>query len=117
MEILLVLVVVGIMISGIIPLYIGVIRANKSSEYYSRAYRDLNSQVEVYRRASFDSLDNGTFTVSNLPSGQGTLTVSNMIDGAPQADIKQLNLTVSWNYKRTNSVKITTYVTRNGVGR
>jgi type II secretory pathway pseudopilin PulG len=117
MEILLVLVVVGIMISGILPLYVGVIRANKSSEYYSRAYRDIDSQVEKYRKDSFDTLASGTFTVTDLPSGQGTVVVSNVIDGVAQNDIKQVNLTLTWVYRKTNSVKITTYITRNGVGR
>ena len=117
MEIMIVLVIVGIMISGILPLYITVIRANKASEYYSRAYRDIDSQVEVYRNGSFDDIATGTFVVTDLPGGSGALTVSNVVDGAPQADIKKLDLVLSWNYRRVNSVKITTYITRNGVGK
>ncbi|MEI6639892.1 MAG: hypothetical protein WCL46_09250 [Chlorobium sp.] len=108
---------VSILISGLIPLFIAVIRANKTSEYYSRAYRDIDSQVEKYRGGSFDGITTGTFTVTDLPSGQGTVTVSNTIDGMPQNDIKQVDLTLSWNYKRQNQIKITTYISRNGIGR
>lgn len=117
MEVMLVLIVVGIMVSGVLPLFITVIQSNKSSEYYSRAYRSADSQLEIYRRASFDSLASGSFAVPSLPGGQGAVTVTNVIDGASQADIKQLDITVSWVFKKNKQVKISSYVTRNGVGR
>ena len=117
MEVMLILVVIGIMVSGIIPLFISVVQSNKSASYYSNAYRIADSKIEEYRRASFDGLTTNTFTISSLPSGQGTLTVTNNIDGAPQVDIKRLDLTIAWNYKKARSASISTYVTRNGVGR
>jgi len=117
LEIVLLLAIVGIFISGIIPLYLNVVTVNKSAQYYSTAYKVLDSKIEEYRNTSFDSVNSGTFSITELPSGQGALTVSNNIDGAPQADIKRLDLTITWNFKKTNQVNITTYIARNGLKR
>ena len=114
---MLILVVVGIMVSGILPLYVAVIRSNKSASYYSSAYRQIDSQLEVYRRASFDGIVNGNFTVTDIPGAQGTVTVSNVLDGAPQANIKQVDLKITWYFKKNNQIKTSSYITRNGVGR
>ena len=114
---MLILIVVGIMVSGILPLYVAVIRSNKSSSYYSSAYRQIDSQLETYRRASFDGIANGTFAVTDIPGAQGTVTVSNVLDGAPQTDIKQVNLKIRWHFKKDNQINASSYITRNGVGR
>jgi len=116
-EVVLLLAVVGIMASGIIPLFIYSISVNKSSEYYSIAYKKLDSKVEEYRELPFDELSSETFQISELPEGQGVLTVTDVIEGAPQTDIKSIKLVITWNFKRSQEIKSVTYVSREGLKR
>jgi len=117
LEIIIVLAVIMTLFAGLLPLFLNIITVNKSAEYYSKAYKILDSKMEEYRSNSFDSLVTGNFTVTDLPSGQGTLTVTNNVDGAPQTDIKKLDLIISWTFKKQNQVRIITYVARNGIKR
>lgn len=110
--------VVSIMLSGLIPLFMIVIRANDSTNYYARAYKDLDAQMEIYRRTPFDNVNTGTFTISDIPSSSGNVTVSNVIDNVPQADIKKVDLNLTWTYNnKTNNVKFSSYIYRNGIGK
>jgi type II secretory pathway pseudopilin PulG len=114
-EIIIILGVVGIMVSGILPLFLNVIAANNSARYYSYAYKVADSKIEEYRNTTFENIEDETFPVSELPLGQGDLTVSNEIGGSPQDNIKELDLTISWNYKKAQEIRIVTYVTTGGL--
>lgn len=114
-EIIIVIGIVGIMISGILPLYLNVITANKSAAYYSNAYKIADSMIEEYRTNSFDSIVNETVEVTELPEGSANLIVSSEIDGVTESDIKELDLTISWNFNRTQSIRIVTYVAKDGL--
>lgn len=114
-EIVLVLGLLGIIISGVLPVFLNSITANKSAEYYSMSYKILDSKIEEYRNADFNALADSTFTVSELPSGQGVLVVTNNIEGAPQADIKKIDLIIQWNFKNQRQVRAVTYISRGGI--
>lgn len=109
--------VIGILISGAFSLFSTVITANKTAEYFSNAYKLLDSKVETTRAKAFDSIITESFSVPELPNGTGTVTVSNNIDGAPQADIKQVDIIISWTFKKTHQVRAVTYVAKGGIGR
>jgi type II secretory pathway pseudopilin PulG len=111
----LVLGLLGIIISGVLPIFLNSITANKSAEYYSTAYKILDSKIEEYRNADFDTLASYNFQVTGLPSGQGVLAVTNNIEGTPQVDIKKLTLTISWNFKNQKQVRAVTYISRGGI--
>lgn len=114
-EIVLVLGLLGIIISGVLPVFLNSITANKSAEYYSNAYKILDSRLEEYRNTDFNALANNTFEVTELPSGEGVLTVTNNIEGSPQADIKKIDLVINWNFKNQRQVKAVTYISRGGI--
>lgn len=114
-EIVIIIAIVGIIISGILPVFLNSITANKSAEYYSKAYKILDSKMEEYRNSNFDTLDSTTFDVPELPQGQGTLTITDNVEGAPQNDIKQAELKIVWNFKNEKEVKIVTYIARGGL--
>lgn len=114
-EITLVIAIVGIMIAGVLPVFLNSITANKSAEFYSKAYKLLDSKVEQLRDTDFNSITSGNYAVPELPSGQGVLAVTNNIEGSTQVDIKKVDLTISWNFKRNQSVRLVTYITRGGI--
>jgi prepilin-type N-terminal cleavage/methylation domain-containing protein len=114
-EIIIVLGIVGIIISGILPLFVNVIAAGKSAAHYSTAYKLADSKIEEYRNASFDNLADETATITELPDGSLTATVTNEIDGSTETDIKRVELTINWSYQRDREIKIVTYVYRGGL--
>jgi hypothetical protein len=103
------------MIAGIIPVFLNSITANKSAEFYSKAYKLLDSKAEELRNADFAAIASGNFAVTELPSGAGTLAVSNNVDGAPRTDIKKVDITITWNFTRSQTVRLATYVTKGGI--
>jgi len=110
-------VVISILISGAFSLFSTVYTSNKTAEYYSNAYKLLDSKIESTKRQSFDSIVTSNFAVTELPSGQGTVTVSNNIDGSAQTDIKQVDVVISWDFKKSHQVRAVTYIAKAGVGR
>lgn len=114
-EIIIVLGIVGIIISGILPLFLNIITAGKSAAHYSSAYKIADSKIEDYRNSNFDMLADENFTLTELPSGNLTSTVTNEVDGLNEAEIKRVELVVSWNYKRAQDIKIVTYIYRGGL--
>jgi prepilin-type N-terminal cleavage/methylation domain-containing protein len=116
-EILILLIVIGILISGAFSLFSTVITANKTAEYFSNAYKLLDAKVETTKQKSFDSIITESFSVPELPNGQGTITVTNNIDGSPQSDIKQIDVIISWTFKKTHQVRAVTYIAKGGIGR
>lgn len=120
MEILIILFVVGIMISGIIPLFLNVITANKSANYYSTAYRLADSKIEELRSLPFEDIDAaaGTESAPGLPDDSEILiTVNNNINGGAQTDIREVEVTINWNFKSAKSHSISTLITQGGIGR
>lgn len=126
LEILIILFVVGIMISGIIPLFLSVITANKSAEHYSTAYRLADSQLEELRSTTFEEID-ATYTgieegVSSdisdiLPEGEIIITVSDEIDGSAQTNIREITIDINWNFKSTKNYTVSTLIAEGGIGR
>ncbi len=114
-EVIIVLGVVGIIISGILPLYLNVITADRSAAFYSIAYKLADSTMEEYRNTNFDNLADEHRDIAELPSGAIDTTVTNEIDGHNEADIKQVDLVVSWDFKRHQEVHLVTYVYRDGL--
>jgi hypothetical protein len=107
--------IVSIILAGILTLFLNVITVNKSAEYYSTAYKLMDSKIETLRGSAFESIANSTYQIPELPQGQGIITVTNEIDGAPQADIIQIKLEISWNFKKLNRIKELTYITKGGI--
>lgn len=103
------------MATGILAVFLNVITANKSAAYYSSAYKIADSMIEGYRSQEFDNIQNETVVIPELPQGEANLVVSNEIDGNFEDDIKELELTISWNFKRGQEIKIVTYVAREGL--
>lgn len=116
-EIVILLAVVGIIISAILPLFLNVITVNKNAEYYSKAYKILDSKIENVRNLPFDSVANENFNIPELPQGAGTLSISNVVDGEPQADIKEITVTIRWNFKKQSQVNAVTYLAKGGLKR
>jgi prepilin-type N-terminal cleavage/methylation domain-containing protein len=116
-ELLLLIAVLGIVMAGILGVYTNVLTINKSNEYYSRGYRDLDSKMETLRGTLFTNLAVGTTTaaVPDLPGGQSTTVITNVVNGAPQTGILQVTVTISWNYKRNTQIKSSTFITQGGL--
>lgn len=117
MELVILLGVVGIMMSGILTLYFNVITVNKSSEYYSSAYKLIDSEIEELRGTSFENITNVNTDISELPSGHLDISVSNEIDGAPQDDIKKVDVVISWYFRKQSQVREITYIAKGGIKR
>ena len=114
-EIIIVLGIVGVIISGILPLFVNIIVAGKSAAHYSTAYKLADSKIEEYRNSNFDSLAGELVNISDLPEGSLTTTVTNDIDGSIETEIKRVELTINWNYQRAQEIKIVTYIYRGGL--
>jgi prepilin-type N-terminal cleavage/methylation domain-containing protein len=116
MEIVIVLGILGIIITGVMPLYMNVIVANKSAAYYSSAYKVADSMIEAYRGAAFDTIVDGeTGIISELPGGEYTLDVTSELNGSPEADIKKVDLVISWDFKKERELRVVTYISRSGM--
>jgi hypothetical protein len=103
------------MISGILALFFNVITVNKSAEYYSKAYKILDSKAETLRGTAFDSVVNSSTSISEIPSGNIAVTVTNTVDGAPRTNIKKVDIVISWNFRKQSSIREVTYITRGGI--
>jgi hypothetical protein len=105
---------------GIMAVYFDVLAINKSNDYYSHAYRDLDSKIETLRATPFANLAVGTTTssVTDLPgTNQVNTVITDTIDGVSQTGkgIYQVTVTVSWTYKRTTQISESTYITNGGL--
>lgn len=90
---------------------------NKNAKNQELAHRIAAGKMEDLRATAFASLpSSGSFThslLSNLPSGQANLTVSDY-----NADTKQITVTVTWKESgnsNTRTVSFTTLMTKNGI--
>lgn len=113
-EALIALFVVAVMVSGILPLFIGSINSNKAASHYSAAYKLADSIIEKERAKPFSEiLTRENIQLPDLPEGSYTLVVSENLGNG----IKQLDLEVRWNFNRTRNINISTYITEGGIGR
>ncbi len=115
LEIIILLSIISIMMSGILTLFFNVITVNKSAEYYSTAYKLMDSKIEELRGTSFETIIDDTYQISELPQGEGIISISNEIDGAPQSDIIKVDLNISWYFKKKNQIREVTYITKGGI--
>lgn len=116
-EVMILLVVVSILISGAFSLFFSVITYNKLAEHYSVAYKTLDSKIELLRSTSFDSIINEDAPVANLPGSNLAVRVDNNLDGLPQSDIKEVEVTISWYFKKDFQLKAVTYISKGGIQR
>lgn len=118
-EIIIVLAVIGIMMSAILPLFMNVLTANKSAAYYSEAYKIADSRIEELRSMTFENIDaeDGSENISSLPNGEITTTVTNEIEGVPENGIRQVEITIYWNFKSEKEYSTSTLITEGGIGR
>ncbi len=116
---IIVLAVVGMLISAIIPLFLNVLTANKSAEYYSQAYKLADSRIEELRSLSFESIDSeaGIESTSLLPDGSIETSVTNVIKGVPEDGIREITITIDWNFKSEKSYTTSTLISEGGIGR
>jgi len=119
LEIIIILAVVGIMMSGLIPLFMSVLTANKSAAYYSEAYKVADSRIEELRSLSFESIDaeDGAENITTLPEGEVTTDITNEIDGAPRDNLRQVIITITWNFKSEKTYSTSTLIAEGGIGR
>ncbi len=118
MEIVIILFVVGIMISGIIPLFLNVITVNKSAAYYSTAYKKADSIIEDSRAKPFDEIISiESFNIPDLPSGVGKIEITEESGGTANNRLKMVELTIRWDFRSPQEIKIATYITSGGIGR
>jgi hypothetical protein len=118
MEIVIILFVVGIMISGILPLFLNVITANKSAAYYSTAYKRADSIIEETRAKPFEEIISiNSFEITELPNGVGQIEITEEPGGTATNRLKLVELTINWNFKSPQEIKISTYIADGGIGR
>lgn len=119
-EIVLVVAFLGILLTGVLTIFVNVMTTNKSNEYYSLAYKQLDSKIEEIRNTPFTSLPTypTSFTPTSLPGNPtGTVTLTNNIDGNVETNIYQVDVSITWNFKRQQTIKTSTYVTKGGLRR
>lgn len=94
---------------------LNLVRLMKSTKYQNLAYHLATRNMETLRATGFDSLPvSGPLTDSELlllPSGSGSMTFTDI-----NTDLKQVNITVSWNESgNTKSVSYDTYIYSGGL--
>jgi hypothetical protein len=105
------------MLSGIIPLFMHVITANRSAAYYSVAYKAADSIIEENRIKNFEDVDTYNGEVEGLPTGNSfTFTVNDEVKELDN-EIKQVDLNIKWFFKSEKEINISTYITAGGIGR
>lgn len=110
----------GILLTGVLTIFVNVMSTNKSNEYYSSAYKQLDSKVEEIRNTPFANLGTfpTTFTPTGLPSGAtGTVSLTNSINGVTEANIYRADVTITWTFKNQHQIKTSTYVAKGGIRR
>ncbi|PIZ01072.1 hypothetical protein COY62_00370 [bacterium (Candidatus Howlettbacteria) CG_4_10_14_0_8_um_filter_40_9] len=115
-ELLITLIFFTAIISGIIPLLTKAISVNKNSKNKLYAYQAASSEIENMRNTDYDSIASHNFSVSGVSGAQGTVTVTDVIDGSAQTGILKATATVSWTFKDKNeNVDIVTYFAQKGM--
>lgn len=115
-ELLIVIVFLTTIVSGIIPLFAKAISTNKASKNKLYAYQAANAEIENMRNTSFSSLSDHTFSIPGVYNAQGTVTLTDVIDGFPQTGILKATVMVTWPYKnKTENITLVTYIAEKGI--
>lgn len=115
-ELLIAIVFLAVITSAILPLFTRAISANKESKNKLYAYQAANAEIENLRSTSFANLTSYNFSVPNIPDAQGTVSLSNIIDGSPRTGILKATVSVSWPYKQKNeNITLVTYIAEKGI--
>lgn len=114
-EVLLVLSLLAVILGGVLPLFLNIITTNKSTELYSKAYKDLDSKIETLRNLNYDSIVNGSFTVADLPAAATPNTISVIDNAGGIPNLKQVTVVINWDFKGNKSIKATTFIARGGI--
>lgn len=115
-ELLLAVVIISMTAAGVIPLFSKAIVANHSARNQLFAYEAANAKIEDLRNATFSTIDNGSFSVSNLSNSTGTIQIDKNIDGASRTDILKATVMVNWTFTgKAEEVKVITYITEKGL--
>jgi prepilin-type N-terminal cleavage/methylation domain-containing protein len=117
-ELMVTIVVAAIVITALNEVVTGFLHVSQRGRYLNLANSFVESEVEALRNESYNSLSVGTTSLtSQLPSqlppaSSGSITISN-----PQAGLKQIDLSVSYNDQGvSNTYSYTTYIGELGVG-
>ena len=116
---MLILILVSLMTSGVFAMFTYLVTLNKKIEYRAAAYKLLVSKIEDARNVNFESYTIGTVTedANELPQGTISTTVTDNVEGSTQDDIRQITVTISWDFKGSQTSSISSYVTRGGIQR
>lgn len=121
-EIILLLAIVGILISGILPVFLNIITTNKSVQYQSAAYKIADSKLESLRAGNFSEIpDNQTIqnphaSLAQLPANASlSVTSTKQVDGSEQTNIRRVEVTVNWYFKRNENIRLVSYIAANGI--
>lgn len=115
-ELLITLIFFTAIISGIIPLLTKAISKNKEAKNKLYAYQAASSEIESMRNTAYENITSHNFSVYGIAGAQGTVTVTDVIDGAPQTGILKATASVTWTFKDKNeSSEIVTYFAQKGM--
>lgn len=122
LEIMIALVFITLAFIAVYQFLTSSIFINNQARLVSQAYHAAYHELEQVRQVSFDSLVNQTNgpligsvpQLSNLPDGQGSLTIENY-EG--NSNIKKVTVTISWRAPGgdTETINLITLVTRGGI--
>lgn len=95
---------------------VNVLTISRKQRYENIAYHIAKKQMESLRTASFDSLPESSAIsdpmLNEIPSGSGNFTIS---DYPGYSGIKEIVVTVNWNYDGNKSATIKTLAGRGGI--
>lgn len=116
LELLLAMVIISTIASGIIPLFFSAISANKASKDKFYAYEAAHSEIEKMRADTFSNITSHNFSIPNMSTATGNVTVDNNIDGTPRTDIVKVTTNVDWDYKgKDEQISLITYIAKQGI--
>ncbi len=117
-ELLVAIAVVGILVPTLVGFVSTLNRMNDRARDLSLVNSLAENKIESIRSAGFSSLSNGTTTFTGeLPISLGNPKSGTYIVSAPNAGIKQVDLTITYNdHGSTQTINYRTYVGELGVG-
>lgn len=119
-ELLILVVILTIFLSAVLPLVVKNVYLNYQAKLKLKAQQAALVRIEELRAQDFNTLANGTFTVSSIPKAIGTVEISHDIDadGSDESDIVLAVAKVSYPVRgELQDVVIRTYISKTGVGK
>lgn len=110
--------VAGIVIGSLTQVVTGYVHVSQRGRYLNLANSYVEGKVEALRNAGFNAISTGTSSLSSeLPSQLPPRSSATMTVSLPQAGLKQIDISVSYQDNgQTSSYSYTTYVGELGVG-